>query len=53
MIPQSSLLTLLGVSNSAKAGENRKKRAAKSSCSDCLGNIGEAAVQALVGQEWH
>lgn len=41
-IPLSSLLTLLGASNSAKAGESRG-RAAKASCSDCLGNIGELA----------
>lgn len=43
VIPLSSLLTLLAVRNSAKAGKSRRRRAAKSSCSDCLGNIGEAA----------
>lgn len=43
VIPLSSLLTLLAVSNSTKAGKNRRRKTAKSPCSDCLGNIGEVA----------
>lgn len=43
VIPLSSLLTLMGVSNPTKARDSRRRRPANSSCSDCLGNIGEFA----------
>lgn len=42
VIPLSSLPSLLGVSNSTKA-RDKGRRATNSSCSDCLGNIGEVA----------